>query len=198
MSRRRARDQLGAGNSALRWGWVSRLLHWVTAALVLFQLGLGLWMTTFAADLLERFRLTQIHKSWGVVIFFLALARVVWRLANRAAPGMPAGTPAWQARAAAASHRLLYGLLLVMPLSGWAAAAASPLQDLLGLDNAAFGIVLPDPWVPGDAAVEAVARAMHFWCAWLLTVVLAAHVAAALKHHFVDRDDVLARMTWGR
>ena len=111
---------------------------------------------------------------------------------------MPPGTPAWRARAAKASHWLLYALILAMPLSGWAAAAASPLQDLLQMDNAAFGIVLPDPWVPGDEVVERWARATHYWSAWLLAVALAAHVGAALKHHFLDRDDVLARMTWGR
>lgn len=187
-----------AADGADGWGWVTRLLHWVMAALILFQLGLGIRMTAFTSDLIEQFRLTQIHKNWGVAIFVLALFRVGWRAANRETPGMPAGTPAWQVCAAKASHWLLYALILAMPLSGWVAAAASPTQDLLHMDNAAFGIVLPDPWVPGDALVERLANTAHFWSAWLLALVLAIHAGVALKHHFIDRDNVLARMVRGR
>lgn len=190
---------MGAANTAASWGWVARLIHWVMAALIVFQLGLGVWMTAFTPDLIERFRLTQLHKSWGFVIFALALLRVAWRLANPKAPGMPAGTPPWQARAARASHLLFYALMFVLPLSGWVSAAASPLQDLLRMDNTVFGVlVLPDPWVPGVAAVETIAKATHRWSAWLLAFALAVHVGAALRHHFVDRDDVLVRMTRGR
>ena len=68
---------------------MTRLLHWGMAALILFQLGFGLWMTR-VPDLLARFTLTQTHKSWGTVIFALALLRLGWRLANRR-PGAPAG-----------------------------------------------------------------------------------------------------------
>jgi cytochrome b561 len=187
-----------AANTAASWGWVARLLHWTMAALILFQLGLGVWMANFVPDLVERFRLVQLHKSWGFVIFALALARIAWRLGNRAAPAMPAGVPDWQARAAAASHGLLYALMLALPLSGWAMSAASPTQDLLNIENMVFGwFAMPDPWVPGVKAVEDAAGAIHFWSAILLALVLAAHAGAALKHHLVDRDDVLRRMSFG-
>jgi cytochrome b561 len=188
-----------AGNTTESWGWVARLIHWVMAGLILFQLGLGIWMTNFVPDLLEQFRLTQTHKSWGFVIFVLALVRIGWRLVNRAHPPMPAGTPGWQVRAAAASHALLYALMLVLPLSGWVMSAASPTQDLLNIQNMVFGrFAMPDPWVPGVAWIEAVAKAVHVGAAVLMVLVLAVHAGAALKHLIVDRDGVFARMCWGR
>lgn len=186
-----------ARNSAASWGWIARLLHWGMAALILFQLGLGLWMTAFTPDLIERFRLTQLHKSWGFVIFGLALARVAWRLANRA-PEAPAGESGWQARGARVSHLLLYALILLLPVSGWIAAAASPVQDLLGMENMVFGaFALPDPWKPGVASLADGAALVHLWSAVLLAGVLAIHASAALRHHFILRDDVLRRMSWG-
>ena len=187
-----------ARDSAAAWGWVSRLLHWAMAGLILFQLGFGLYMTR-VPDLLARFTLTQTHKSWGFVIFVLALVRVGWRLVNRARPPLPAAMPRWQVRAARLSHALLYLLILVMPLSGWVLASASPVQDLLQMQNLVFGrFALPDPWVPGDAAVEAAAHAVHAGAAIGLAGLVALHAGAALKHHFVDRDRVLARMILGR
>lgn len=186
-------------NTDRTWGWGARAFHWIMAGLIFFQLGLGLRMTEFTADLVTRFSLTQTHKSWGSVIFVLALLRLGWRLANRASPSLPAGTPSWQARAARVSHAALYILILALPLSGWIAAAASPTQDLLGIENMVFGaIALPDPWIPGVKSVADAAARVHLAAAILLAALLAVHVAAALKHHFLDRDDVLARMTLGR
>ena len=178
-----------------RWGPVTRALHWTMAALVLFQLGLGVWMVR-QGDVLVRFAWTQTHKSLGTVIFALALARVLWRLAGRDRPTL-AG-PRWQVRAARLSHALLYVGLMAMPLSGWVMATAAPTQDLLGIENRVFGgPALPDPWVPGDAGVEAVARAVHVATAGGLALVLAVHVGAALWHHLVRRDRVLVAMIRG-
>ena len=186
-----------ARDSAAGWGWVSRALHWTMAALILFQLGFGLYMTQLVPDLLRRFTLTQTHKSWGTVIFALALVRVAWRLANRTRPPLPAAMPRWQVRAARASHALLYLFMFVMPLSGWILASASPVQDLLGMQNLVFGrLPLPDPFVPGVESIEAAAQRVHASAAIGLALVLALHAGAALKHQFVDRDALLARMLW--
>jgi len=187
-----------AADSATSWGWVTRLLHWGIAGLILFQLGLGVWSANFVPDLIARFRLAQLHKSFGFVIFALALVRVVWRLHGRQHPALPPGTPAWQVRAARASHGLLYLLIFVLPLSGWVMASAAPTQDLLGIQNMVFGLFpLPDPWVPGVKAIEAAAFRVHAGAAIVIVLVLVVHAGAALKHHFVDRDDVLRRMTLG-
>lgn len=186
-----------ARDGAAGWGRVTRALHWTLAGLILFQIGLGIRMTAFTPDLVERFRLTQTHKSWGTLILALVLARIAWRLAAPGRPPIPG--PVWEARAARASHAGLYALLLVLPLSGWVAVSASPTQDLLAIENTAFGlVVLPDPWVPGDAGVERAAEAVHLGTALALGALLLLHVGAALRHHFVLRDDVLRRMILGR
>jgi len=188
----RLRDSTGG------WGAVTRLLHWGMAALILFQLGLGLWMTRLP-DLIARFAWTQTHKSWGTLIFLLALLRLGWRLANPARPPLPPAMPDWQRRAARLSHRALYALMLLLPLTGWLMASAAPTQDLLQMQNLVFGRwPLPDPFVPGVARIEAVARAIHTGAAAGLTLLLAIHAGAALQHQFVDRDGLLARMILGR
>ena len=80
--------------------------------------------------------------------------------------------PRWQVRAARLSHALLYVLMFVMPLSGWVLASASPVQDLLQMQNLVFGRwALPDPWIPGDAAVEAAAHTVHAGAALALPLV---------------------------
>lgn len=187
-----------ARNTQTSWGWVARLFHWVMAGLILFMLGLGVYMTKFVPDLMAQFTLIQLHKSWGFVVFCLALARVVWRLSNRTSPNDPLGTPRWQRIAAKATHGLLYVLILVMPLSGWVMSAASPTQDLLNIQNMVFGtFAMPDPWVPGVAWISDAAQAVHTYAAILLAGLLALHVGAALKHHFIDRDNTLLRMTLG-
>ncbi len=178
------------------WGWVTRLLHWTMAAVILFQLGFGLYMTRFVPDLLARFSLTQTHKSWGTVVFVLACLRIAWRLAARARPPLPP-MPVWQARAAAVSHGLLYVFMIAMPVSGWLLASASPVQDLLQMQNLVFGTwALPDPFVPGSDALEARLHLVHTTAAIGLALVLALHAGAALVHQFVDRDGLLARMLW--
>ena len=185
-----------AGDGPSGWGWVSRVLHWSMAALILFQLGFGLWMTRLVPDLLARFALTQTHKSWGAVIFLLACLRLAWRLANRVRPPLPP-MPAWQARAARTSHALLYLFMLLMPLSGWLLASASPVQDLLGMQNLVFGRwPLPDPFVPGSDRLEGALHLVHTSAAAALALLLALHAAAALRHQFVDRDALLSRMLW--
>jgi len=150
---------------------------------------------TRVPDLLQRFTLTQVHKSWGFTIFTLAVLRVIWRAANPR-PALPA-MPPWQAHAAGVSHALLYLLMFLMPLSGWILASASPVQDLLQMQNLVFGaFALPDPVVPGDPGVEAAARGVHAGAALLLAIVLAVHAGAALQHQLVVGDGLLARMLW--
>ncbi|MGF1552758.1 MAG: cytochrome b [Paracoccaceae bacterium] len=184
-------------NTRAGWGLVHRALHWGIAGLIAFQLGLGLWMANAVDDLYARFDYTQVHKSFGFVVFALALARIGWRLANPV-PRPPA-MPRWQARASATSHLALYALTTLLPVSGWLMASASPLQDLYGIENRVFGLfALPDPFVPGSDALDRVLKAVHFWSAMGLVAILGVHIAAALKHQFVDRDGLLKRMIAGR
>jgi cytochrome b561 len=188
-----------AGNTAQSWGWPARLFHWLMAVLILFQLGLGVYMSNVVSDLLRQFVLIQTHKSWGFVIFALALLRLAWRIASPVTPARPEAMPAWQWRVAEVTHRMLYLLMLALPLSGWVMASASPTQDLLSMDNMVFDwFALPDPWVPGIKGVADAALVAHAGLAVLLALLLAGHAGAALKHQFFDRDGVLSRMTFGR
>jgi len=189
---------MGIGNSTTSWGWPARLLHWGMAGLILFQLGLGVWMVRVVTDVYQQFWLYQTHKSWGFVIFTLALVRVGWRLANRA-PEPPEGTGRIEAALARGGHLALYALMVILPLTGWLMASASTLQDEFGLKNMVFTwFELPDPFQPGSKPTEDLWKSVHAWAAFALAVLLAGHAAAALRHHFARRDGVLRRMVLGR
>ncbi|MFT4793665.1 MAG: cytochrome b561 [Paracoccaceae bacterium] len=184
-------------NTVRVWGWPARILHWAMAGLILFMLGLGFYTAEIVTDMYEQFGLVQIHKSWGFVAFALGLLRLGWRLVNPS-PAMPAHMPVHERLVAHAGHWLLYALMIGMPLSGWLMASASTLQEMYSIKNMVFGMFeLPDPFQPGSAGLEEFFGAVHFWCAITLIVVLVGHAAAGLKHHFINRDDVLRRMTSG-
>ena len=176
------------------WHGFSRLLHWAMALVVLGMLGLGTYIDTFVQDVYEAFDLIQLHKSWGFVAFALGMVRIAWRCLTPA-PALPDGMPGWQRMASRVSHLLLYALLIVMPVSGWLYASASEVQDLFGIPNEVFGLfALPDPFQPGSRELADVFGSIHGIASRLLILVVAVHVAAALKHHFIDRDKVLMRM----
>lgn len=185
-------------NDAAGWGLPARLLHWAMAAVILFLIGLGLYTVEIVEDLFVKFELIQTHKSWGFVAFSLAVIRVIWRLFNPAPP-LPAGMKSWERLAAHGGHYGLYALMFIMPLTGWLMASSSELQDLYNIPNMVFGLFeMPDPFVPGDAELSKTFAAIHFWSAMALLALIAAHAGAALKHHFINKDNVLTRMIRGR
>ncbi|MFT7026456.1 MAG: cytochrome b561 [Paracoccaceae bacterium] len=185
-------------NTDRLWGWPARLLHWFMAGLILFMIGLGYYTAEIVTDVYEQFALVQLHKSWGFVAFALGLARLGWRLVNRA-PAMPEHMPKAERFIAHVGQVALYVLMIALPVSGWLMASASPLQELYSIKNMVFGMFeLPDPFQPGSAALEQGLRTVHWGSAVALLVLLAGHAVAALKHHLIDRDDVLRRMTSGR
>ena len=196
-------------NSETRWGWPAKAFHWIVGLAVIGLLAVGFWMTTGVywvypeAEAFQiRYGLTQTHKSFGFVVFFLALGRVLWRWLQPANPELP-GTPnALERLAANATHGLMYALLFVMPLSGWAMVSTSPLNDDDAypekIENLVFGwFAMPDAMQPGDREVSNAFAAIHEWSAYALAGLLALHVAAALKHALIDRDGVLRRMLPG-
>ncbi|MDH3667329.1 MAG: cytochrome b [Paracoccaceae bacterium] len=186
------------GNSDQGWGWPARLIHWLMAALILFQLGLGVRMVRIVTDVYEKFELYQTHKSWGFVIFSLALVRVLWRALNRV-PEPPDAATRIERLMARGAHLALYVLMVAMPVTGWLLASASPLQDSYGLKNMVFTwFELPDPFQPGSKELNDLFASIHAWSAFAMTVILAGHAGAALRHHFVKRDGVLRRMMIGR
>jgi cytochrome b561 len=191
-------------NTKQSWGWPARILHWGIAGVILFVLGLGVYMVELMPDdgssatLLAKIPLYQTHKSWGFLVILLVLARMLWRASNRRTPELPDGMSGWERRAAQGAHWALYILIIAVPVSGWLMVSASPLQDLGYVSNQVFGYDMPDPFPSGDEALEGLFKSIHFWLVIALGLVLVGHVGGALKHHFVSRDNVLKRMLFGR
>ncbi|GGK51842.1 cytochrome b/b6 domain-containing protein [Salinarimonas ramus] len=185
-----------ARNTVSSYGAVSKALHWAIAALILTMIPLGLvaveWPYDTSDALATKALLFSIHKTIGVAIFFLALARIGWMLSQpRPAPLHPERR--LETALAEGVHWLLYVSLVAVPLSGWvqhaAAAGFAPIWWPLGQTL---------PFVPQSAALAAGAGTVHAVFTKLLMAALALHVAGALKHHLVDRDGTLARMLPGR
>jgi cytochrome b561 len=173
-------------NSDERWGVVSVSLHWLIAAAVVVMATLGLYMKGLPIGP-DKIKLYALHKSIGMTVLTLVLLRLAWRLyAGR--PRLPAHMSDLQRLAAKASHVLFYLLLIAIPLSGWVmnSAANFPLRwfDLFTIP----AIVEP------DRALRALAGQVHGALVITLSLLLVAHASAALKHHFVDRDNVLRGM----
>jgi len=169
-----------------RYTAVAIALHWIIAAVIAGTFALGLYMHDLPASPLK-LRLYSYHKWIGVTIFLLVVFRLLWRLTHRA-PASPPHMPRWQRIAAAGSHLLLYVLTLIIPLSGWLFSSASGFKVMyLGK------IPLPD-LVGKDRVLAEQLQLTHELLNYFLAAVVLLHVAAALKHHWVDRDDVLKRM----
>ncbi|GMV61566.1 MAG: hypothetical protein AMXMBFR74_07350 [Parvibaculum sp.] len=181
-------------NSERRFGLVALSLHWLIAAFFLVMLAIGVTMTRLPLTDPWTFPLYQLHKSIGATIFLLVCARVAWRAAN-APPPLPAALKPYERALALATHWGLYAALLLMPLTGWMIVSASP----LGIPTVLYGLV-PLPHIgfvadhPQKAAIETAASWTHWTIAIVASGFVALHIAAALWHHFVRRDDVLTRM----
>ena len=172
-----------------RYTGTARMLHWLAAPLILAGFVLGLYMT--GLDITpDKLRFYAWHKWVGITVFLLAAARLAWRAAHPAPP-LPATMPAWQIRASGATHALLYVLMLAIPLSGWIYSSST------GVSVVYLGLVpLPD-LVPKDREMAKALLLLHDSLNYLLAAAVTVHIAAALKHQFVDRDDVMARMLPG-
>ena len=176
-------------NTDKSWGAPARLLHWLVAALVFVQIGLG-WAAVSWPLSPAKLDLFVWHKSTGMLILALMLVRIAWRLANRA-PELPSAMPSLERCAARASHLLLYMLLLALPLTGWIVTSAA---------NVPFRIFwfvpLPAIVEPNKAVADAAAF-VHSLLFIAFALLLLVHISAALRHHFVARNDVLMRMLRG-
>jgi cytochrome b561 len=161
-------------------------LHWLLALAIVGAFGVGAYMTDLPFSP-WRLQLYNWHKWAGVTILALSAVRLLWRLTHR--PPAPPAMPRWQQRAAAASHGLMYALFFAVPLLGWAYSSAA------GFPIVWFGVLpLPD-FVPVDKALAEALKPWHGNLAKALAALVLLHVAAALKHHFHDRDGLLSRMT---
>ena len=178
-----------------RYSAVAMALHWTIAALMITNIGLAWYFNSLPHAL--RSPPTQLHKSIGITVLLLTLVRIAWRLVNRPPP-LPATMRPWEVWAARSVHVLLYVIMLGMPLSGWAMVSASPLIKVH--PTVLYGVIpwptFPFPGLDSDALHSAhkTLEFSHGLLAKLAYVTITLHVAAALKHQFLDRDDVVARM----
>jgi cytochrome b561 len=168
---------------------IAKTLHWLVFALISGAFVVGFYMTDLPLGPMK-LKIYSWHKWNGVTIFALVLLRLSWRLFNPPPP-LPGEMPNWERRAAEASHRLLYILMLAMPVSGWLMSSAKGFQTVW------FGLIpLPDLLAKNPPLGKALAE-VHQMLGFIILGFVAVHVLAAFKHHFIDRDDVLARMTPG-
>lgn len=166
------------------------VLHWATAVIVISGAVLGIYMHELPFSPMK-LRLYSYHKWMGVTVFLLAAARLAWRARHRP-PAMPDNMPAWERKAALSAHAMLYVFMLLVPAVGWLMSSAHGFQTVyLGV------LPIPDLIGKDKELAEALEEAHEFLSlAFVALVVL--HAAAALKHHFIDRDDVLRRMLGSR
>lgn len=176
-------------NTRTRWGALSQLLHWLMAALIGVQIGLGLAGADLPLGMSKLATLAR-HKSLGLTILALALIRLAWRALNPT-PALPGGLKAYERRLALGTHAALYALLIALPLTGWIMSSAR------GFPVSWFNLVqLPNLVAPRPALYHAMVLT-HVVLAVALGLTLILHVAAAIRHHFVLRDEVLRRMLPG-
>ncbi|MFT3726202.1 MAG: YceI family protein [Terricaulis sp.] len=196
-------------NSAARYAAVAIVLHWAIAAAILFNIPLGLWMHAQAASGhvdTGVFRAFQLHKSVGLTVLALSLARLAWRLMNPPPP-LPAAMPKWERFAALTTHWAFYALMIALPLTGWLYVSAGwslemgkPLvveTHYFGLFKVPFLFGLDHSSETARASAAYSAMLTHWLMGWATLALAALHVAAALKHQFVDRDQVLGHMVPG-
>lgn len=166
---------------------IQKWLHWVIAAMIVFiMIPAGLTMTRIGEGEIKNW-LYELHKSFGLIIFTLAVIRAVTRW-RRGAPPVEPEVPAWQRVAAYVSHYTLYALMILVPLTGWVATSAccAPV-------NLFWMVPLTLPVAGAEALAKTIFR-LHYAFVYTLGAVVLVHVGGALQHHFIRRDRTLMRM----
>jgi cytochrome b561 len=181
----------GAEHPQAVWPGAVRLLHWISAVMIITMLVVGTIMVR-VDDTGIRFDLYQSHKAFGFVVLSVTFLRLLTRLTL--APRGPVIPGArWQSLAASFAHGALYLLIVAVALSGWTMASATPLP----IPTSVFGLFDLPAIVPRDLETYKLAKTLHGWLTKALLAVALLHVTAALKHHVIDRDNVLRRMIGG-
>ncbi len=187
-------DRSGLNTTQSHYSFVAITLHWLLALVVVSMFVMGVYMTDLPFSP-ARLKLYNWHKWAGISFLLLSVLRLLWRATHRP-PELPNSIrqtmPAWQSRAHHATHHLLYVLFFAVPLLGWAYSSAA------GFPIVWFGqFALPD-LLPTDKALAELIKPLHMASALALMGLAGLHIAAALKHQWIDRDGLLLRMMPGR
>ena len=181
-------------NSAKEWGSVSKALHWSLFVLVLAQIAMGILIYSLDNDVQEDFNLLlaiwPYHEGIGLTVLPVALAAFVWRLRN-VRPD-PVLMPHWQQVVSRATHESIYVLMILLPLVGMVRTQA------YGFPITYFGLFQFPKFMEKSDSILEITTQMHRGMAVVLTCLLVLHIAAALKHHYIDKDVTLVRMLPGR
>jgi len=178
-------------NSKTDWGWPAKVLHWAGALMILVLLVHGWWMTHMTPRP-ERLANYAWHSALGYDLLALLILRLLWRWLNPL-PEPPADLKPWEPVAARLAHAVLYVLMFVASVTGWMVATTFRVpmtQDLLGIG-------VPPIVTTVDRSVRQWIEQSHMIIAYVLAAVVLVHIVAALRHHFLKRNDVLTRMVWG-
>ena len=175
--------------SAERYTVLQKLLHWTVALAVIGALAGGTAIDWLSNGPLKN-QVYALHKATGILILGLMLLRLVLRVVH-GAPALPLAVPAWQRTAAAASHFLLYALLLLMPFVGWAATSAFPAPIPF------FGLFDVPPLIGKDRALSEQLFEIHHFMGNAIIALIVIHVGAALQHALIKKDGVFQRMWFG-
>jgi len=171
-------------NSEQRFGAAAQALHWTMFALIAAAMTAALVIDAFPRDSAAQSFTLAAHESLGLTVLLLACVRIAWKLAGSTPPGLG---PPLQQRLARTAHGALYVLMFILPAMGYVVATAR------GHDPAFYGLSVPS-LIAKNRAVARNAKEIHEILAWTLVAVVALHAAAAVWHHVVLRDGVLARM----
>ena len=164
----------------------AKSLHWLMAVMLFGLLALGLYMTDLPLSP-EKLKLYSWHKWAGVTVFLLLLFRLLWRIKNPPPP-LPESMPKALQLLAHAGHFGLYALMFAIPLSGWLMSSAKGFQTVY------FGVLPIPDLIEKNKELGHLLAEVHETLSWLFIILLVGHIAAALKHHFIDKDDILIRM----
>jgi cytochrome b561 len=170
-----------------RYSTVAIVLHWVLAAGILFQIGVGWYLQDVPRGTPNRTIVVNFHKSVGITLGALILVRLGWRLTHRPPP-WPDSMAAWERTAAGISHTLLYVCMVLMPLAGYIATNFSR----FGIKY--FGLFMLPSWGIDDKQIYALFHGVHIATSFVFVTLIAIHVLAALKHLVVQRDGIFRRM----
>jgi len=173
-------------NTQTDFGLVAKSFHWVIALLILGMVPLGFFMSGMENSPFK-FELYGLHKSFGLLVFFLGLARIVWRFVSPPPPAL-ATHQKWEYLLANAAHIWLYVCLIALPLTGWLMSSAG------GYPVGFFGIEMP-ALMGKNESLGGIFYELHEAFVYSILAILALHMAGALKHHIFDRDRTLKRMT---
>src|SRR3989338_7569639 len=174
-------------NTKNRFGVITIMLHWLMAAMMVGLTIIGLWMVRIPVSL-QKLQFYGWHKEWGMLVLMLVIVRLAWRMRN-ITPALDA-IPKWEELAARAVHWAFYFFMFALPITGWLITSSADLPVSF------FGLFAFPNLISGNEANRLLFSKIHEWLGYALIATFCMHTGAALKHHFINKDNIMRRMLW--